>query len=550
MNIEQTMVNIFLDEGVNTVFGLPCMQHLKLYDAIRGESRLRHILCKHEQGVGFAGLGYSLVKNVPAVCLVMPGPGITNILSAVAESFYQSVPLVVISLDNPPTTLGTGAFHELNSKAVLAPVVKRVLIPEKPQEILEVLRKGFYFAKSGRPGPVFVNLPLNLFGKDVGNIPGKMSRKNPRIKREEVVQVARLLKSAKNPLIWAGEGVIRAQAVSLLAELAKTLNIPVMTNIAGRGAFDETNPLSLRVPIYDLPLDTLKGADLILAIGIKLTAMNTRNYALPLPKNLIQLDIEPGKRCIQKKKLEIKACPQEFLTELLKELKGKIKKEIRKNFILDKFKAALKDYHNSFESIASEEVSPVVPPRFLKELVEYLDHKEFIYITDSVWGAHCYHSPAISGKAPHITMGSFGCLGLALPAAIGAAIASPEKLIISLSGDGSFLFNSQELSTAADLNLRNLIQVVFVDNGYGSLKHLQNFLCAGRSFAVDWKPIDFIKLAQGLGIEGLLIREPQEIKKTLKQAEELDGPTLIAVETKNIPTMPEKVVKALIKGAA
>jgi acetolactate synthase-1/2/3 large subunit len=421
-------------------------------------------------------------------------------------------------------------------------------MPEKPQQILEVLRKGFHLAKSGRPGPVFINLPLNLFGKEVSNIPEKIDRKKTRIKKEEVAKVARLLTSSKNPLIWAGEGVMRAQAVSLLSELATLLEIPVMTNLSGRGAFDETNSLSLRIPIFDLPLDILKGADLILAIGVKLTSMNTRNYALPLPKNLIQIDIEPEKRCGYRKKLEIKACPQQFLAELLEELKGKVKKEKGKNIIVNTFKTALKDYQDYFEPIASKEVSPVMPPRFFKELVAYLDHKEFIYVVDSVWGVHCYHSPAISVKDLHITLGSFGCLGLALPAAIGAAIAAPDKLIISLSGDGSFLFNCQELSTAADLNLKNLIQIVFVNNGYGSLNHLQNFLCGGRNFAVDWRAIDYVKLAQGMGAEGFLIREPQQIEKTFAQAERIDGPTLIAVETENIPTMPESTYKRLLKG--
>jgi len=545
MQIEQAIVEIFLDEGVTTVFGLPGIQLVRLYDALREAGKITHILFKHEQGVGFAGLGYSLVKNVPAVCLVMPGPGVANIVSAVAEAFYQSVPLVVITIDTPQKNLGLGVFHELNSKALFSSIVKKVLIPEDTRQILEVLRKGFSVAKSGRPGPVLISLPSNLFGKEVRKIPGKFTRKNPRIKKEDVVRVADLLASSKNPLIWAGEGVIRAGASDLLYQLAEILQAPVMTNLSGRGAFDETHPLAMRVPIYDLPLHTLEGTDLLLAIGIKLTTWNTTGYSLPVPKNLIQVDSEPEKRCRYKKALEIKACPREFLVELLGELDGKIKKEKRENVVLENFKKSLRGYQDYWKPIASKETPPVTPPRFFRELIEYLGGKEFIYVTDYTWVLHCYQSPAISDKAFHISIGSFGCLGLALPAAIGAALASPEKLIVSISGDGSFLFNCQELSTAAHLNLNNLIQVVLVNSGYGSIRNFQKLFCGGRTIGVDWRSIDFVKIAEGMGVKGFFVREPHEIRTALEGSQK--GPALIAVEVENISPMSESVIRDLAK---
>jgi acetolactate synthase-1/2/3 large subunit len=547
MHIEEAIIRILIDEGVSTVFGLPGFQLLKLYDAMRAENRLWHVLCKHEQGVGFAGFGYSLVKNALAVCLVMPGPGLTNILSAMGESFYQSVPLVVITIDNPPATLGTGAFHELNSPAIFAPVVKEVLIPETPEQILNVLRKGFSLARSGRPGPVFINLPSNLFIEDVQQIPGKISPKRPEINKSDVETVAGLLSSSRSPLIWAGEGIIRAQAKNLLAELAEILGAPVMTNLSGRGAFDETHPLSLRVPVYDLPIDLMKEADLILAVGLQLTSVTTRNYTLPMPANLIHVDISPEKSCGYKKRLEIKACPHEFLTALIPKLKGTVRREKKENTIVKTFEKSLREYRQHFEPIASREIPPTTPPRFFRELNSFIEHREFVYVTDSVWAPHCFQSPPISSKDVHISIGSFGCLGLALPAAIGAGIASPERLIVSMSGDGAFLFNCQELSTAADLDLKNLLQVVLVNNGYGSLKHLQTLLHGGRTIAVDWKPIDYVKLAESMGVKGFLIREPREIKGTLTTFQKFGGPALIAVEVENIPTMPESAYKALAK---
>jgi acetolactate synthase-1/2/3 large subunit len=545
--MEEAIVRIFIDEGVSTVFGLPGFQLLKLYDVMRAESSLRHVLCKHEQGVGFAGFGYSLTKNAPAVCLVMPGPGLTNILSAVGESFYQSVPLVVMTIDNPPAALGTGAFHELNSPAIFAPVVKEVLIPETPEQILEVLRKGFSLARAGRPGPVLINLPSNLFAHDVKTIPARISPEKPRINKSDIETVAALLSSSRSPLIWAGEGVLRAQAMNHLAELAEILDAPVMTNLSGRGAFDEKHPLSLRAPLYDLPPDIMQEADLIMAVGIQLTSVTTRNYTLPMPANLIHIDIAPEKRSGYRKRLEIRACPREFLTALLTELKGRGKREQRSNAILKTFENSLQEYRNYFEPIASREIPPVTPPRFFRELNNFIGHREFIYVTDSVWAPHCFQSPPISAKAAHISIGSFGCLGLALPAAIGAAIASPEKLVVGISGDGAFLFNCQELSTAADLDLKNLLQIVLVNNGYGSLKHLQHLLHGGRNIAVDWKPVDYVKLAESMGVKGLFIREPGEIKEALAAFEKNGGPLLIAVEVENIPTMPESAYRVLAR---
>jgi acetolactate synthase-1/2/3 large subunit len=547
MQIEDAIVRIFIDEGVTTVFGLPGFQLLKLYDTMRAESRIQHVLCKHEQGVGFAAFGYTLTKNAPAVCLVMPGPGLTNILSAVAESFYQSVPLVVITIDNPPAALGTGAFHELNSPAIFAPVVKEVLIPETPGQILDVIRKGFSLARSGRPGPVFINLPLNLFTKEVEHIPGKIIPKNPEINRSDVVIAAGLLTAAKHHLIWAGEGVIRSQAQNSLAQLAEILDAPVMTNLSGRGAFDETHPLALRVPMYDLSPDIMKEADLILAVGLQLTSVTTRNYALPMPANLIHIDISPEKRCGYKKRLKITACPGEFLSALVTELKGQEKRAKRENTILKTFEKSLQEYRQYFEPIAARETPPIAPPRFFRELIGFLGQRDFVYVTDSVWAPHCFQSPAISARDIHISIGSFGCLGLALPAAIGAALASPERLAVSISGDGAFFFNCQELSTAADLNLKNLLQIVLVNDGYGSLKHLQTLLHAGRNIAVDWKPVDHVKLAESMGVKGLLIREPQDIKKALDTFEKTGGPLLIAVAVENIPTMPESAYRVLVK---
>jgi acetolactate synthase-1/2/3 large subunit len=478
----------------------------------------------------------------------MPGPGLTNILSAVAESFYQSVPLVVITIDNPPETLGTGVFHELNAPAIFSPVVKQVLLPKDPPQVLEVLRKGFAVARAGRPGPVLIDLPVNLLREGLDSIPPKIEIVNPPVKKEEVIKVASLLTSAKNPLIWAGEGILRAAAIPLLSELAEMLHAPVMTNLSGRGAFDETHPLSLRAPIYDLPLDTIEGADIILALGIKLTVMNTRNYELPVPRKLIQVEIEPEEKCGFKDKIEIRACPKEFLQNLLQELKGKVRREAGENPVLRNFRTSLEKYRNYFDPIASRETAPITPPRLLKGLGEFLSEKEFVYVTDSVWGPHCYLAPAISGKALHITLSALGCLGLAFPAAIGAAVASPEKIVVSVSGDGAFLFNCQELSTAAELGLKNLIQIVLVNTGYGSIKLLQNYLCGGRNIAVDWKSIDYAKLAESMGVKGVLVQETQEIEQVFKEFEERGGPVLMAVRTENIPTVPEDIYKTLLRG--
>src|SRR3989338_5188945 len=541
MNISEAIVNTLISEKIDTIFGLPGSQIIPVYGAIiNNSSSIKHILLRHEQGAGFAAMGYALTTNKPGVVMVMPGPGVTNLVSAIAEAYYQSVPMVIITADHPRKNLGSEAFHELDSFTMLKPVTKLILNPQKAVEVIPAIQKAILYSKDGKPGPVYINIPAHLLKEEIkaGNISQKpvVRNRKPKVDKVKLRKVAELLEKSKSPIIFAGSGVLRAEATSELQKLAEKLQIPVMTTLGGKGAIPESHPLSIASPSFDFSFEYLTEADLALLIGARLNPVNTKMETLNLPKTIVRVDASPEKKSKYKVTLNIKSDCREFLAELLKEID---KKKIvpKKNRIMEKFSSALIDYRNYYEQASKSDNGLISPPALFKKLSEILRGKDFIFLSDSVWIPSTYLFPKILKPYSFACIRSFGCLGFAFPAGIGAAVANPQKKIISLSGDGAFLFNCQEIASCTDYSLTNLYQIIMVNDGYGSIKELEKNMLQGKSTAVDWKPIDFLKLAEGFGAKGFLIRNENELEDILFKALRENGPSVIAVRVKNMPTI-------------
>ena len=549
MNIAEAIVKTLIAEKVETVFGLPGSQLIPIYGAlIKNNSRISHILLRHEQAVGFAGMGYALTTNKPGILMVMPGPGITNLISAITEAFYQSVPLLIITADHPKQNLGKEAFHELDSFTMLKPVTKLILNPQRPGDVIPALQKGLAYSQHGKPGPVYLNIPANLLQEESPAVNSKFKIQNSKLNKEEIKKAVEVLQRSQSPIIFAGSGVLRAGATRELQTLAEELQIPVMTTLGGKGIIPENHPLAIGTPSFDISFEFLEEADLALVIGARLNPVNTKMETLQLPKIIIRVDTNPEKKSKYKPALNIKSDCREFLTELLNEVRKK-KIAPQKNRIMEIFKSALSNYKNYYGKNFDSERRLITPPELFEELSEVLENEDFIFLTDSVWIPSTYLLPKILKPYSFACIRSFGCLGFALPAAIGAAIANPNKKIISLSGDGAFLFNCQEVASSVDYNLKNLYQIIMINDGYGSIKHLEQNMLDGKSTAVSWKPVDFAKIAEGFGAKGFLINEKGKLEQTLKEVLKEDGPSVISVNVENIPTMRKEVMKTLLKKA-
>jgi acetolactate synthase-1/2/3 large subunit len=520
--------------GVDHLFHLPGSTTASFYDSLSRHKKIRPVLLKHEQAACFAAAGYSLVTNRTGVCMVMCGPGVTNLISAVAECYYQSIPIVVITVDNPKKNLGSEDFHEVDSFSMLAPITKIIIHPEKAGDIQKAVIEAVQGASTGRPGPVYLNIPVSLMGQSA-----PMKDVHPRQKpcKPSISQVRKALqfiKASQEPVIFAGSGVIRSGAEKELAEFIKLTGIPVFTSIGGRGAIPEGKPLVMGSPSYSFDISFLNRSDLFITLGTRLNPVNLRMGKLKIPERMIQVDIDEANPRFKKADLYIKSDLREFLTLLNRSIKAD--RHYRKpsaSRIYGAYRKLYDDFVSSERRDILRNTSQLTAQGFLLELSAFLEKRDAALFTDSIWIPFSHVLPRARKPRSFFSMRSFGCLGFALPAAIGACLANEKRKIISLSGDGAFLFNCQELSTAATYKLKNFIQIVFNNSGYSSLHSLARRKFARQDAYYLWDKIDYHRFSESLGVKTLTVDSPVEIPSTLAKVFDGNGPYFINVTTKD-----------------
>ena len=530
----QTLSNL----GVDHLFHLPGNSIASFYDSLARQKKIKSILFRHEQAACFAAAGYTLATNRTGVCMVMGGPGVTNLISAVAECYYQSIPLVIITVDNPKKNLGIEDFHEVDSFTMLSPVTKKTICPGKIEDIQRGVVEALKCASTGRPGPVYLNIPVNLMGQSARMKDVRLQQKPPRPSISQVRKALKLIKASKDPVIFAGSGVIRSGAEKQLSEFIRLTGIPILTSIGGRGAVPEGRPLVIGTPSYTFNVDFLNESDLFIVLGTRLNPVNLRMGRLNIPEKMVQVDTDEENPKFKKADIYIKSDIKEFLTLLNHELKkDRAYRKQSRSSIYDTFRKSYADFTSAEYRNILKTTSRLTSKSFLLELSKFLEDKDSAIFTDSIWIPFTHLLPRAKKSRSFFSMRSFGCLGFALPAAIGASISNKKRQIISLSGDGAFLFNCQELSTAASYRLNNFTQIILNNSGFSSLYDIASSRFQGQNEYYLWDKIDYHGFSESLGVKAITVDSPSKIVPALRKAFSMNGPFVINVITSDRDNM-------------
>ena len=518
----EAIIESLKNMGVKTIFGYPGGQTIPFYDMLY-DADIDHILVRHEQCAAHAADGFARASGEVGVCLATSGPGATNLVTGIATAFMDSSPIVAITGQVPTHLIGNDAFQEADIVGITIPIVKHSFQPKNPDLIPSVIKSSFELAKSGRPGPVLIDVPkevqegeLSKFVDNLIHTPGY----NPNTKGNirQIKKACNLIKESKKPIILAGAGVIISNACCELEELAKTINAPVMTSLLGKGAFDETDDLALgMLGMHGRKVsnDTVNEADLLIAIGVRFSDRTTGRLDSFVPDTkVIHIDIDPAE--IGKNvdvDLPIVGDARNVLSSLNKVLKGHVVSDDVNNW-----SNTIKQRKIDFIPRVSYDDVPLKPQRVIKEISEALN-SDSILTTDvgqnQMWAAHFFDTQK---PRKFISSGGLGTMGFGFPAAIGAKVACPEDVVVSINGDGGFLMVCQELATVKDYDIP-VIGVVLENGTLGMVYQWQSLLYNERHSETEFKNNpDFVKLAESCGVNAVRITKSGETKEALKKA--------------------------------
>ncbi|MBI4642032.1 MAG: thiamine pyrophosphate-binding protein [Candidatus Tectomicrobia bacterium] len=527
----QAVVRSLVREGVEIVFGLPGVQVMGIFDAFYEQPDIRLITVRHEQTTTYMADGYARVRGKPGVALVVPGPGIQNASAGLGTAYAVSSPILLVAgqVESYMLGLDKGALHEINDQIDLVrPITKwckRVLrVEEIPDAIHEAMRQ----MKTGRPRPTEVEVPPDVLAStaevellELEEYPSATPD------REQIRRAADLLLSSQKPLIWAGGGVILADASRELVTLAEALGIPVATTAEGKGAIPEDHPLSLGVGYYGqgAPSWASPKADVILAVGTRFTSQMSGPTKLQSPQQLIHIDADPtviGKN--YPAEVAIVADAGAALKALIEEIRGKGKPK-------DRWVSAELDECRRNHQQRLQEYAPL-QCEIIAQIQNALGDDAIIVsgITNIGYWSHLAYR--VRQPRTYLTASYFATLGFAFPTALGAKMAAPDRPVISISGDGGFMYALPELSTAVKYGI-NVIALVFVDGAFGASINDQRTRYQGRVVGTELHNPSFAQIAEVFGAKGIKVG-PENVGRALQEALEANRPTVIEVP---IPTL-------------
>lgn len=538
MSGAQAIIASLEAEGVDTIFGYPGGQAIKIYDALYDSKKIRHVLARHEQGATHMADGYARATGKVGVVLVTSGPGATNTVTGIATAFMDSVPLVVITGQVTRGVIGTDAFQESDIVGITMPVVKHSFLLQSCDDLTRTFREAFYIASTGRPGPVLIDIPSDLSGSQmVFHYPDSISIPSykPTYKgnAKQVRQAANLIESAKRPLIYAGGGIVSSHACAELTQLAEHMRIPVVTSLMGKGAMRCSNPLNLGpVGMHGSKYANMAvtECDLLIAVGARFSDRVTGKVSEFAPHaKIIHIDIDPaeiGKILDPAVPIvgDAKVVLGAICDRLAKDGAAPIDQEWEKTVFSwrDRWPFYAADFADYPDKIAPEIV--------LSKLSDKLDPEASIVTTEvgqhQMWAHQNIHRER---ARTFISSGGLGTMGFGFPAAIGAQIGCPEDQVVCIAGDGSFQMNSQEMATAA-IN-RVPLKVVIIDNRALGMVHQWQSLFYDHRFSfteLDANP-DFVKLADAYGWQAMRIEHPDQVDEALDTMLASDGPFLLDV---------------------
>lgn len=522
----QLIVRLLERQGVRTIAGIPGGAILPLYDALSGSDIIHHVLARHEQGAGFMAQGMARVSGKPEVCFASSGPGATNLVTAIADAMLDSIPLVAITGQVPLPMIGTDAFQEVDIYGMTVPITKHNFLVRSARELLEVIPEAFRIAMSGRPGPVLVDVP-----KDVQNQiiefaqfpPVAVRSPSPVVQVEQVEAAARMINEAERPVLYLGGGVIHSGAAQQAVNLAEQAGLPTTMTLMALGSMPVDHPLSIGMLGMHGARYTnfvLEESDLLICVGARFDDRAIGKAAQFCPNaKIVHVDVDPSElHKIKNAHVAINGDVAEVLDALL----PRVKVQLREGWL-----ARVAALRTAFPMQFPEQDNPRSHYGLIHAVAEALDD-EAVITTDvgqhQMWVAQAY---PFRRPRQWLTSGGLGTMGFGMPAALGAAMAAPERTVVCFSGDGSFMMNIQELATLAEQQL-NVKIVLMNNNALGLVYQQQNLFYGKRVFASRYKgEPDFLRIAEGFGIPAIDLDAAANPQATLAQALQTLGPCLI-----------------------
>jgi acetolactate synthase-1/2/3 large subunit len=527
----QALIKSLEMEGTEVMFGLPGGAILPVYDPLI-DSSIRHILVRHEQGAGHMAEGYADATGRPGVAMVTSGPGATNIVTALCDAYMDSVPLVVITGQVAYSVIGTDAFQECDTVGITMPVTKHNWLVTEASEIPRVVREAFHVATTGRPGPVVIDLPKDIsnqmmdwYWPDSVDLPGY--KPTVRGHPKQIKDAARLMADARRPVIYAGGGILKSRAAEALRELVELTGFPVVTTLMARGAFPDDHELCLGMPGMHgnyTAVTAMQRADLLVALGSRFDDRVTGKVSAFAPDaKIVHVDIDPaelGK--VRRPDVPIVGDCRLVIEELVQAARSHRAKHEWPS--LDEWHAQLREWQARYPLVVEQFEQGPLKPQFVIDCLR--DHTPDDTIVVAGVGQHqMWTSQRWHFNYPYtwVNSGGLGTMGFAVPAAIGAKVGKPERLVWAVDGDGCFQMTAQELVTASAERIP--VKIAILNNAYlGMVRQWQELFYEERYSEVYLSPDlpDYVKWAEAMGCRGFRVDHPDDVVPTIEKANEID----------------------------
>ena len=518
-----------LKEGVDLLFGIPGGAVLPFYDALGKYPALRHVLVRHEQAASMAADGYARASGKVGVCTATSGPGATNLATGIAAAQMDSVPIVAITGQVPRAAIGRDAFQETDLTGLTLPITKHNYLVMDVHDVAPAIKEAFYIARSGRPGPVLVDIPKDvLLGERIDfnwpqelDLPGyKPAGSAP---EAQILKAAEVINNAHRPVILAGHGVIISRAFDELKELAEKAQIPVITTLLGISSFPTDHILNVGMPgMHGMAYASLAidQADVVISLGARFDDRVTGRISDFAPNaNIVHFDIDPSEF---NKNVRVAAPVLGDLKQTLTQIIPSINQTIRLDWMQNI--EQLKTEHPSLHIREDKEILP----QFVMQQLSEITKGDAIVVTGvgqhQMWAAQHYH---FTEANTWITSGGLGTMGFEVPAALGAKLARPEKVVWSVAGDGGFQMTMCDLATAVENNIE--VKFAILNNGtLGMVRQLQDLFYENGFVAslYSGNP-DFVKLAEAYGITGIKVTDKSQVAQAIQTAMDTPGPVII-----------------------
>jgi acetolactate synthase-1/2/3 large subunit len=532
----QAMVRSLEQEGVEVIFGIPGGAILPAYDPIL-DSPIRHILCRHEQGAAHAADGYAQATGEPGVCMATSGPGVTNLVTGLASAYMDSIPMVAISGQVPTWAVGGDAFQECDATGITMPVTKHNFLVMDAQEIPKTIAEAFHIARTGRPGPVLVDIPKDVLQAEMAwwypeevDLPGyrPVTKGNPK----QIREAAKLILSARQPVLYTGGGIIRAGAADELRRLVELTGIPTVTTLMGRGAIPDDHELCLGMPGMHgnyTAVTAMQQADLLISLGVRFDDRVTGKLATFAPNaKIIHADIDPAEigknRAVD---VPIVGDARSVIHELNEVLEAMIEERGKPDYAA--WVKTVKGWQKKYPYKYTQTADGPLKPEYVIEQIGKITKGDGVYVA-GVGQHQMWASQYLRFKRPNswLNSGGLGTMGYAVPAAMGAKVGRPDEQVWAIDGDGCFQMTCQELATMTTENIP--VKIAIINNAFlGMVRQWQELFYNNRFSAVEfgYDVPDYVKLAEAYGAIGLRCETMDEVEATIHKAAEINDRTVV-----------------------